>query len=103
MLSQRFLEELLILTVKRVVNVSEKNSSVEIQEEESKHIKENEEDEFSLSTMFGVALIGAATSATLYYIYTQLSKETKASLKDIVIGSVTKKLVSLTCEEKNSK
>ncbi|MEQ8189624.1 MAG: hypothetical protein ABRQ39_16770 [Candidatus Eremiobacterota bacterium] len=102
MLSQRFLEELLILAVKRVVNVSEKNSSVEIQEEESK-IKEKDEDEFSLSTMFGVALIGAATSATLYYIYTQLSKETKASLKDIVIGSVTKKLVSLTCEENNSK
>ena len=103
MLSKRLLEEILILTVKRVVNVSEKKSSVEIQDEESKIIKDNEEDEFSLSTMFGVALIGAATTATLYYIYTQLSKETKASLKDIVIGTVTKRLVSLTCEEKNSK
>ena len=103
MLSKGLLEEILISTVKRVVNVSENKSSVEIQEEEIKKNRDNEEDDFSLSTMFGVALIGAATSATLYYIYTQLSKETKTALKDMVIGSVTKKLVSLTCEEKNSK
>lgn len=58
-----------------------------------------EECEFSIKTMVGIAIIGAASSATLYYIYTQLSKETKKSLKDMLVGTVKSKIESLTSQK----
>ncbi|HPZ08011.1 MAG TPA: hypothetical protein PL110_07850 [Candidatus Eremiobacteraeota bacterium] len=76
------------------------NKSSTIQEELSSDIDKEGKSDFSFNTMVGVALIGAISSVTLYYIYTQLSQETKKSLRETILGSITKKVVQLTCEEK---
>jgi hypothetical protein len=94
-LSKKVLEKILLLILQREGDsaVTEDNLSGDIQKED------HDENDFSVSTLLGVALIGAVSSAAFYYIYTQLSKETKKSLKDMVIGSIKHQVVTLTCKE----
>jgi hypothetical protein len=57
--------------------------------------KSNDSD-FSVETMLGVALIGAVTSAAMYYIYSNLSKDTKASIREMIVNSIKGKMDKLT-------
>ena len=90
-LKESLLEDLLILLSKRGVSSSMSDNTAS---EEIKKECPEEECTFSLNTMLGVALIGAVSSAGMYYIYTQLSKETKKALKDMVAGTVRSQMES---------
>ena len=90
-LSKELLESMIILMSKKGAHTMENmNSTPETV------IEQNNENEFSINTMLGVALIGAASSAVMYYIYTQLSKETKGAIREMVMGSIKNKLHDLT-------
>ena len=90
-LSKELLESMIILMSKKGAHTMENmNSTPETV------IEQNDENEFSINTMLGVALIGAASSAVMYYIYTQLSKETKGAIREMVMGSIKNKLHDLT-------
>lgn len=90
-LSKELLESVIILMSKKGDHTMEDmNSTPETV------IEQKDDNEFSLNTMLGVALIGAASSAVMYYIYTQLSKETKGALREMVMGKIRNKLHDLT-------
>ncbi len=95
-LNRSLTEDILLLLIKRGVTGNMSDSDVKVK----KDVQVKEEDcpeegsDFSLNTMLGVALIGAVASAGFYYIYTQLSKETKHALKDMLVGTLRNKMES---------
>jgi len=91
-----------VVEIKGIKQIIEKGVNSNMQESNSSEKMKNcleEECDFSVRTMLGVALLGAAASATFYYIYTQLSVETKKSMKDMVVGTMRSKLESITSPE----
>jgi len=58
--------------------------------------EKSDDSDFSFETMLGVALIGAVSSAALYYIYSNLSKETKASIREMILNNIKGKMEKLT-------
>lgn len=58
---------------------------MEIETTREKEIADEDEDLYTLDKLLIVAMVGAIASLALYYIYNQLSEETRQSIKDTII------------------
>ena len=55
-------------------------------------IKDEPTGPFTFEKLFGVSLLGAVTGVFLYYVYHQLSEDTKKVVKESIISSIKSQL-----------
>jgi hypothetical protein len=74
-------------------------------EEDMEDIRDYEKDEkkekktVPLPTLLGVALVGAVSSALLYYFFVQLDEEKKQNIKDWVVSQGKQVVAQMTHKE----